>query len=224
MSTAATTDNINLLTDEERHLIASFEPAVEALAALFGSGCEVVLHAFDSLDASVIKIANGHVTGRREGAPVTDFALNRLQGVAGSQWSSYFTRTRDGALMKSSSVTISNRQGKPIGMLCVNFSLDTSLGSLLDTFALPAAPAPAPLNNETFASSVDDLVAQVIEKVDQDSSLSSSVRNKEIVTRLYDMGIFEIKEAAQLVARMLGISRHTVYLHIRNHKADLNKQ
>ena len=124
--------------------------------------------------------------------------------------------------MKSSSVTISNRQGKPIGMLCVNFSLDTSLGSLLDTFALPAAPAP--LNNETFASSVDDLVAQVIEKVDQDSSLSSSVRNKEIVTRLYDMGIFEIKEAAQLVARMLGISRHTVYLHIRNHKADLNKQ
>jgi hypothetical protein len=30
-------------------------------------------------------------------------------------------------------------------MLCVNFSLDTSLGSLLDTLALPAAPAP--LNN-----------------------------------------------------------------------------
>ena len=50
------------------------------------------------------------------------------------------------------------------------------------------------------------------------------MRNKEIVTRLFDMGIFEIKEAAQLVARMLGISRHTVYLHIRNHKADLNKQ
>lgn len=80
MSTAATTDQINSLTDEERHLIASFEPAVEALAALFGAGCEVVLHAFDTLDASVIKIANGHITGRREGAPVTDFALNRLQG------------------------------------------------------------------------------------------------------------------------------------------------
>ncbi|MGL4890283.1 MAG: helix-turn-helix transcriptional regulator, partial [Aeromonas veronii] len=45
MSTAATTDQINSLTDEERHLIASFEPAVEALAALFGAGCEVVLHA-----------------------------------------------------------------------------------------------------------------------------------------------------------------------------------
>ena len=67
------------LTDEERHLIASFEPAVAALSALFGPGCEVVLHAFDSLHASVIKIANGHITGRKAGAPATDFALAQLQ-------------------------------------------------------------------------------------------------------------------------------------------------
>ena len=60
--------------------------------------------------------------------------------------------------------------------------------------------------------------------MDQDASLGSSVRNKAIVHRLYDMGIFEIKDAAQLVAEMLGISRHTVYLHIRNRKADLNEQ
>jgi predicted transcriptional regulator YheO len=65
-------------------------------------------------------------------------------------------------------------------------------------------------------------VTQVIEKVDQDSSLGCSVRNKEIVNRLYDMGIFDIKDAPQLVANMLGISRHTVYLHIRNYKSSLN--
>uniref|UniRef100_UPI0015E81A8F PAS domain-containing protein n=1 Tax=Aeromonas sp. HMWF014 TaxID=2056850 RepID=UPI0015E81A8F len=109
-----------VLTDEEHHLIASFEPAVEALSALFGPGCEVVLHAFDSLHASVIKIANGHLTGREEGAAVTDVAFNKLQSAAGSQWSSYFSRTRGGALLKSSSITISNREGNPIGMLCVN--------------------------------------------------------------------------------------------------------
>ncbi len=182
----------------------------------------MVLHAFDSLHASVIKIANGHITGRQEGAPVTDFALDKLHSAAGSQWSSYFSRTREGSLLKSSSITISNREGKPIGMLCVNFSLDTPLGSLLDTFAPPAVP-PAH-GTETFASSVDDLVAQVIAKVDRDPGLGSNVRNKAIVHRLYDMGIFEIKDAAQLVAELLGISRHTVYLHIRNHKAELAEQ
>ena len=98
-----------LLDDESRHLIASFEPAVDALSALFGSSCEVVLHAFDNLHASVVKIANGHITGRQEGAPVTDFALTKLQSDAGSQWSSYFTRTKEGKVMKSSSITIKNR-------------------------------------------------------------------------------------------------------------------
>ena len=87
----------------------------------------------------------------------------------------------------------------------------------------PARSAPAH-GTETFASSVDDLVAQVIAKVDRDPGLGSSVRNKAIVHRLYDMGIFEIKDAAQLVAELLGISRHTVYLHIRNHKAELAEQ
>lgn len=222
MTEVAPLRDASTLTDEERHLIASFEPAVAALSALFGPGCEVVLHAFDSLHASVIKIANGHITGRQEGAPVTDFALDKLQSAAGSQWSSYFSRTREGSLLKSSSITISNREGKPIGMLCVNFSLDTPLGSLLDTFAPPAVPTAH--GTETFASSVDDLVAQVIAKVDRDPGLGSSVRNKAIVHRLYDMGIFEIKDAAQLVAELLGISRHTVYLHIRNHKAELAEQ
>ncbi|WP_324051800.1 helix-turn-helix transcriptional regulator [Aeromonas caviae] len=222
MTEVAPLRDASTLTDEERHLIASFEPAVAALSTLFGPGCEVVLHAFDSLHASVIKIANGHITGRQAGAPVTDFALDKLHSAAGSQWSSYFSRSREGTLLKSSSITISNREGKPIGMLCVNFSLDTPLGSLLDTFAPPAVP-PAH-GTETFASSVDDLVAQVIAKVDRDPGLGSSVRNKAIVHRLYDMGIFEIKDAAQLVAELLGISRHTVYLHIRNHKAELAEQ
>lgn len=121
--------------------------------------------------------------------------------------------------MKSSSITIKNRHGKPVGMLCVNFSLETSLTNLLETFSPPATAIH--VNNETFACSVDDLVSQVIEKVDQDSSLGSSVRNKEIVSRLYDMGIFDIKDTPQLVARMLGVSRHTVYLHIRNYKSSL---
>ena len=66
--------------------------------------------------------------------------------------------------------------------------------------------------------------SEVIAKVDRDPGLGSSVRNKAIVHRLYDMGIFEIKDAAQLVAELLGISRHTVYLHIRNHKAELAEQ
>jgi predicted transcriptional regulator YheO len=221
MTEVAPLRDASTLTDEERHLIASFEPAVAALSALFGPGCEVVLHAFDSLHASVIKIANGHITGRQESAGHR-FCARQVAQCRRQPVEQLFLPLREGTLLKSSSITISNREGKPIGMLCVNFSLDTPLGSLLDTFAPPAVP-PAH-GTETFASSVDDLVAQVIAKVDRDPGLGSNVRNKAIVHRLCDMGIFEIKDAAQLVAELLGISRHTVYLHIRNHKAELAEQ
>ena len=222
------------LNEEERHLIANFVPLVDGLAALLGTGCEVVLHAFDQLDASVIKIANGHITGREAGAPATDFALAQLQQATShlqeqgpeeqGSWRSYFSRNRQGHLLKSASMTIRNRQQQPIGMLCVNFSLDAPLSSLLTTLSMPGMAnslntVPVVLENESFASSVDDLVAQVMAKIDGDTSLPASARNKAIITALYERGLFEIKEAAHLVAVRLAISRHTVYLHIRNHKA-----
>ncbi|GAB3214637.1 transcriptional regulator [Pseudaeromonas pectinilytica] len=226
-------------TDEDRHLIANFVPLVDGLASLLGTGCEVVLHAFDQLDASVIKIANGHITGREAGAPATDFALAQLRQTTvhpqeqgpqeqGPQdqvsWRSYFSRNRQGQLLKSASMTIRNRQQQPIGMLCVNFSLDAPLSSLLAALSMPVMAnslntVPVVLENESFANSVDDLVAQVMAKVDADTRLPASARNKAIITTLYDRGLFEIKEAAHRVAERLAISRHTVYLHIRNHKA-----
>lgn len=204
------------LDGEERHLIASFEPVVEALAALFGPGCEVVLHAFDQLHASVVKIANGHITGRREGAPITDFALSRLTAIEGSQWRSYFTQTREGGMLKSASVTLRGRNGRAIGMLCVNFSLDAPLSGLLQALTPLSQDLP---QQETFAHSVEDLVDQVMARVDDDPNLGPGSRNRAIVCQLYDQGIFDIKDAARQVADRLGISRHTVYLHIRNHKA-----
>ena len=201
----------------ERHLIANFGPVVEALAALFGPGCEVVLHAFDNLHASVVKIANGHVTGRKEGAPVTDFVLSHLSSLEEGLWSSYFTQTREGGVMKSVSITLRNRAGQPIGMLCVNFSLDTTLGSLVQT--MTPTPLVSP-KNENFARSVEDLVVMAMRRVDEENPyLSAGTRNKTIISTLYEQGIFDIKDAVQQVADRLALSRHTVYLHIRNHKA-----
>ncbi|ENY71438.1 hypothetical protein G114_13398 [Aeromonas diversa CDC 2478-85] len=218
--TPATVSATSPLDEEARHLLASFEPVVDALAALFGPGCEVVLHAFDNLHASVIKIANGHVTGRKKGAPVTDFALSRITALEGEAWSSYFTRTREGGLMKSASVTLRSRTGQAVGMLCVNFSLDTPLSGLLQALAPVTQESQ---QQETFAHSVEDLVEQVMARVDEDPALTPGSRNRAIVCRLYDQGIFDIKDAAQQVADRLGLSRHTVYLHIRNHKAALAK-
>jgi predicted transcriptional regulator YheO len=49
----------------------------------------------------------------------------------------------------------------------------------------------------------------------EDDSIPASQKNKEIVTLLYYQGIFKLKDSVQTISRDLGISKNTVYLHIR---------
>ena len=50
-------------------------PTVDFLADYFGDYAEVVLHDLTNLEQSIIKIRNGHISGRKEGDPCTDFVL-----------------------------------------------------------------------------------------------------------------------------------------------------
>ena len=53
-----------------------------------------------------------------------------------------------------------------------------------------------------------------------DRSVSNNNKNRQIVISLYEKGIFDIKDAINLVADRLAISRHTVYLYIRQIKQE----
>jgi hypothetical protein len=91
----------------------------------------------------------------------------------------------------------------------------------MSTFIPPETPeVNSPVN---FASSVDDLVAQTleftIEEVNADRSVSNNAKNRQIVLNLYEKGIFDIKDAINQVADRLNISKHTVYLYIRQFKS-----
>ena len=47
------------------------------------------------------------------------------------------------------------------------------------------------------------------------------IKNKKIIYDLYNKGIFQIKDAVTVIAKLLNISKNTVYLHLRkcsNHK------
>jgi uncharacterized protein HI_0575 len=50
--------------------------------------------------------------------------------------------------------------------------------------------------------------------------VANNNKNRQIVMSLYEKGIFDIKDAINLVAERLDISRHTVYLYIRQIKQD----
>ena len=51
---------------------------IVSLGEYLGEGYEIILHSLENLQHSVIENVNGHYSGRKNGAPITDLALSML--------------------------------------------------------------------------------------------------------------------------------------------------
>lgn len=209
------------LSDEDHAILASYFPVVDGIATLIGEQCEIVLHSLEFLEHSAIYIVNGHNTDRKIGSPITDRALWSLHHMQTDSVSKpYFTRAKGGVLMKSITIAIRNGKQHVIGLICININLDVPMSQFLQNFIAPAETD----NSVNFASSVEDLVTQTIEstidEIQNDRNVANHNKNRQIVISLFEKGIFDIKDAINQVAERLDISRHTVYLYIRQIKQD----
>lgn len=215
------TAKFNPLSDEDHAILASYFPVVDGIAALIGEHCEIVLHSLEFLEHSAIYIVNGHNTDRKIGSPITDRALWSLHHMQTDSVSKpYFTKAKGGILMKSITIAIRNGKQHVIGLICININLDVPVSQFLNSFIAPKETD----SNVNFASSVEDLVAQTIEstieEIQNNRNVANNNKNRQIVTTLFEKGIFDIKDAINQVADRLNISRHTVYLYIRQIKQD----
>ncbi|MEG0751163.1 MAG: PAS domain-containing protein [Oscillospiraceae bacterium] len=222
---ALTHDNVNIIfSDTDRLILESFKCVIDGLSEYLGEGYEIVLHSLESLDHSVVKIVNGHHTGRKEGAPITNLALSMLTQITGGEgnnsYSAYEAVNNKGEPLRSTTILVRGEYDRVIGLLCINFYLNTPLSHILSTFMGQASSVPTENHlNEDFSENVDDMINKAIEQaheaVDKDRSILPSNKNREIVQRLNNWGIFRIKDAVSKVADNMGISKNTVYLHLR---------
>ena len=133
----------------------------------------------------------------------------------------YFTQNRRGEPLKSSTIPILGEGGRIIGLLCMNFYLNTPFRQVIGDF-VPLSTEGGELHAETFTDNVDELignaVAEVRRQVEADEAVTASNKNKEMVRRLEAKGIFNLKDGVAKAAQALRISKNTVYLHLRNLK------
>lgn len=206
---------------KERFLVESLKIVVDGIARTFGPRCEVVLHDLRNLrnlDHSIVKIENGHVTGRTVGGPISDLGLKQLGSAKeGSLFINYPSLTKDGRSLKSSSILFRNAKGKIIAAVCINFDVTDilNLNALIqDIFAISKESEQAkPI--ETFAGDVVSTLNEIAGKIVRKSGkaiVSMSREDKiEIVRQLDDQGFFLIKGAIKLIAGKLKVSKFTIY-------------
>ena len=209
-----------VLSPTDKVILESYKILVDGLSAYLGEGYEIILHSLEDLDHSVIKIINGHYTERCEGAPITDLALTMLGDLNRSsslEVKAYFNH-KSGKTLKSVTIPVVGEQRRIIGLLCINFHMEISVFNFLTQF-LPNEASNIS-SSETFNKNADGLLISALEdakaQIYGDKSVNASNKNKEIIRLLYQRGIFNIKDAVASVAEDLGISKNTVYLHLRN--------
>lgn len=210
------------LTDTDRLILESYKSVLTGLSEYIGPAYELVLHSLEDLDHAAIKVINGHYSGRQEGAPITDLALKMLTEIrrSGSNHKNliYFNRSHKGAPIRSATLPITGCNDKIIGLICINFYLSIPLHSYLDgIFKVDNGFSDI---IETFASSTDELIFSTLEaaknEVSNNPEIPTSLVNKEIISLLNERNIFKLKDSVPKVADLLGISKNTVYLHLRN--------
>lgn len=209
-----------VFTAKDRAVLAHYCAVAEVVAGAFGPGCEVVVHSFEDLSASIVKIVNGQVSGRSVGSPISDFGLKMADLAYKTEETAlgpYFIKTRAGKPLKIMVGIIRSEKKEPLGLLCVNFDLATPLIQVLRHF-IPLKNTPDS-EEEIFAPNVTELVEQAVagefETIVRQSGVSPTEKNRRIVSNLEAKGVFRIKGSVELVAGELGVTKHTIYKYLR---------
>ncbi len=200
-------------------ILKNMVPLVEGIANTFGRNCEVVLHDVTNPQNSIIAIENGHVTGRAIGGPMSEYGLTALRkGESCGHKINYMKKTPDGRILKASSMVIRDENGKLIGFLCISFDISELMiaKNLLLDFTKAEEDQEYPQDNrESFGSNVNEVLSSIVNKTLESVGKPVAFMSKEekvnIVEMLDDKGVFLIKGAIDYVAKILCVSRYTIY-------------
>ena len=214
-------------------MLRQYTVLVDYLGQTLGPDYEVVLHEILPENSRVAAIANGSISGRSVGAPLTNAALRMImqkQYETSDYNLNYTGRLANGKTIRSSTMFIKDG-GKLVGLLCINFDdsrfheLSDSILKLVhpddfvhhhyfpvDAPAKQPVQAPhAPDSTEYFQSDMNGLMEELFDTVTASISVPldrlTQAERTSVIARLHEQGMFELRGAVQFTVKKLGCSQ-----------------
>lgn len=193
---------------------------VKGVANQFGESCEVVLldlTQYEEYGSGLITlIENGHVTGRKIGDTGTNLGLEVIKGNnANGDKYNYLTKTKDGRMLKSTTMYIRNNENVPIGCICINFDItdlkmsESAIKKFIDLNSLKTDV------NEVFVNNVNDVLSVLIQEAEESVGKPVALMSREDklkgIEYLDKKGAFLIKKSGDKVCEHYAISKYTLY-------------
>ena len=196
---------------------------VNFLGMVLGPTYEIALHDLSMGDETVIAIANGQITNRSLGAPLTNPVLG------------FMSRERYKTVDYEVNYTALSVEQKDanelVGLLCITFD-DTAYRNISKSIMSLCHPDELLSENkfeqiedlkigedtEIFGRSIEEVFKITIESITKDGSINmTKLKKKEkikIVSALKEKGIFLLKGAVPEVAVLLNSSEATIYRYL----------
>jgi len=210
-----------------------FTKVTEFFGRVLGPDYEVALHDISDQDGALVALANGHISGRKIGEPVTD----RLKGIIDNREYEnqdyilhQYGMSPNGKILCSSSMFVKDVVGNLIGVLCINFddSRYRELSqrvfnlchpdALVDTnfrFDESRVPADISEHHPKLQSAPDGSAYDIINATLKEYGLSAdnmTTKDKmNLLAVLEERGVFLIKGAVKDAAKIFGCSQATMY-------------
>lgn len=197
-------------------LCKQYEPLIRAVVELFHPFVEVAVH--DLQKGKVVAIYH-NISQRKMGEPSPLKELQVEIKDFPDFFSPYYKQNWDGRSLKCTSITMRNKKGVPIGLICINADVSVFQDGcrLLQAFLKIKENAENPI--EIFGSECEEQAENVIQQYLDEKHFSlnhlSRDQKKELVQRLYSKGVFNFKNAAPFVSKKLNTSRASVYNYIK---------
>jgi predicted transcriptional regulator YheO len=191
--------------------LQAYVPVADAIALVLRPHVEVVVH--DLASGAVRHIANP-ISRRQAG----ESSLTELEDVASLDQpviGPYAKTNWDGRRLKSVSAVLNDAAGRPIGLFCIN--VDVSLFEALQAISrdflrfAETSAKPSVLFQNDWREEANDIIGQFL--ADRGASLGAlgAQDRLALVGMLDARGLFDLRNAAAYVARLLGLSRATLY-------------
>ena len=208
--------------EDEIKLLTSL---AKGLAAQFGPSCEVVIHDLKDkpYDHTIVAIVNGHVTGRKVGDCGTNLGLEVLRGTnSEGDKHNYFTQTKSGKMLRSTTTYIRNSKDEVIGTICINMDI-TEFMMARKTISHIIGSAGDETNgvetvDEYFTGDINELLDTMIQRSIEFAGKPVARMEKadkiKGITFLDEKGALLIKKSGDRIAKFYDISKYTLYSYL----------
>ena len=206
---------------QNREILEHYVKAGEIIAEMFSPYLEVIIHNLQVPEHSIIAIFNNHITGRKIGDGTSDIGYKKLTDELPDKIVNYINQSPTGADMKSSSLTIRNKNNEIIGSMGFNFDLSpfANIKEFFETFTKTIVLDDFPNQEQFFLWSVKDELQQALNKYISINDLQGNVLKKEdklkVVAFMKKEGHIKKKGAISILSELLAVTRPTLYKYIK---------